>query len=365
MTLGEQVVMNNNEAIAEAAVRAGCRFFCGYPITPATEILEYMAHRMPEVGGVVIQPEYEVAGINMIEGAAVGGTRCMTATSGPGFDLMQEGITFIANEELPCVIVQMSRGGPGSSGIGPSQADYFQCTKGGGHGDYQMIVLAPSTVQESVDLTRLAFHLADKYRMISLILGDGILAHTSEPVEFDDSPEDPLPPKDWAITGEPGETRFQSAGSDHVSIEDQTADLWGGHEAHNRHLQEVYRKVAENETRVETKYLEGADIVVTAFGSVARIAKSAVEKMRKEGLKVGFIRPITVCPFPYKTYADVAPKVKAFVDFEMNAGQMLQDVRLGVEGRAPVFFFGRAGGACPTVDDMTREIEKAAREVGL
>jgi 2-oxoglutarate/2-oxoacid ferredoxin oxidoreductase subunit alpha len=334
--MAEKVLMKGNEAIGEAAILAGCRHYFGYPITPQTEITEFMARRMPQVGGVFVQAESEVAAINMVYGASGAGARVMTSSSSPGISLKQEGMSYIAGAELPCVVVNIVRGGPGLGGIQPAQSDYFQATKGGGHGDYRNIVLAPASVQEFVDMTVMAFDLADQYRMAVMILGDGALGQMMEPVEFNALPRTDLPAKTWASTGLKGRTKPNIINSLHLLPEKL--------ELHNIHLQEKYALVNQKEIRYEKLYTDDADLVIVAYGITARIARSAIEKARAEGLKVGLFRPISLWPFPSTALAKVANTAQQFLAVELSAGQMVEDVRLAVNGKRPVDFFGRMGG---------------------
>lgn len=341
-----KVLMKGNEALAEAAVRAGCRYFFGYPITPQTEISEYLARRLPGAGGVFLQAESEVAAINMVYGAAGAGARVMTSSSGPGISLKQEGISYITGAELPCVIVNIMRGGPGLGGIQPSQSDYFQATRGGGHGDYRVPVLAPGTVQEMVDLTCLAFDMADQYRSPVFILGDGYMGQMMEPVQL---PEEKggLPEKSWATTGCRGRAKNLVN-----SFFMEAADL----EKHNLHLQEKYTHIAQREAR-GMEYLTGdAEVLVVAFGTTARIAKSAVKAARADGIAAGLFRPVTLWPFPVEQLKKAAAKARRVLTVEMNYGQMVDDVRLALECRLPVHFYGRAGGMVPFDGDIYREI---------
>lgn len=341
-----------NEAIAEAAVKAGCKYFFGYPITPQNEIPEYMSMRLPQVGGCFLQAESEVAAINMVYGAAGSGARVMTSSSSPGVSLKQEGITYIAGAELPCVIVNIVRGGPGLGGIQPAQSDYFQSCKGGGHGDYHLIVLAPDSVQEAVDLTQEAFDIADQYRNPVLILGDGMIGQMMEPVEFRDVKKRTLPEKNWATTGTNGKREHNVINSLFID----PAEC----EKHNFKLFEKYDLIAKNETRVETYNMEGAEIVFAAYGTTARIVKNAINALAKEGIKAGMIRPITLWPFPTQAYEEAANKasVKAFLSVEMSMGQMVEDVRLAVNGKKPVYFYGRTGGMVPTPKAIAEQAKK-------
>lgn len=346
-----KVLMKGNEVVGEAAIHAGCYYYFGYPITPQSELVSYMAKRLPEVNGVFLQAESEIAAINMVYGAASAGVRVMTSSSGPGFSLKQEGISYLAGAELPAVIVNMSRGGPGLGNIQPSQADYFQATKGGGHGDYNTPVLAPANLQEIVDLTAEAFRIADQYRTPVILLGDGMLGQMMEPVEFKDQRDSGEAfNKDWATTGTIGD------GPPRVITSLDLSDVQL--EQRNHRLQQKYKEITLNETKVETKYIDGADYVIVAYGTVARIALSAIEKARKDGIKIGLIRPISLWPFPKKVISDISSNVTELLTVEMNAGQMVEDVRLAVEGKAPVSFYGRTGGIIPTVEEIYQEILK-------
>lgn len=348
----EKKFMTGNEAIAEAAIQAGCRHFFGYPITPQSEIPEYMAKRLPEIGGVYLQAESELAAINMLFGAAGTGARVMTSSSSPGISLMQEGISYIAAAQLPCVIVNIMRGGPGLGGIQPSQSDYFQATRGGGHGDYHVLVLAPHTVQEAVSLTTEAFDLADKYRNPVMILGDGLLGQMMEPVEFKETSQAKIPKKDWALTGakERPANVLKTLYLDPVALEKKNLEI-------HRKLQEMIK----NEVRVETYQTDDAEIIIAAYGTIARIAKTAIKVLREKGFKVGLIRPISVFPFPYETFTRITDKVDKFLVVEMSFGQMLQDVKLGVCGKAKIEFYGRVGGMVPSYDEIVNETINLAK----
>jgi 2-oxoglutarate ferredoxin oxidoreductase subunit alpha len=349
----EKRFMTGNEAIAEAAIQAGCKHFFGYPITPQSEIPEYMSKHLPEIGGVYLQAESEVAAINMLFGAAGAGARVMTSSSSPGISLMQEGISYIAGAQLPCLIVNIMRGGPGLGGIQPSQSDYFQATKGGGHGDYHLLVLAPHTVQEAVSLTMEAFDLADKYQNPVMVLGDGYMGQMMEPVEFKKTAPLKLPAKEWALTGAKGRPK------------NLVKSLYLDPEALEKHNLEINRKIQEmirNEVRVETYQTDDAEVVIAAYGTVARIAKTAIEVLREKGIKVGMIRPVTVFPFPYKTFEKIAEKTDKFLVVEMSLGQMVEDVKLGVCGKAQIHFYGRTGGMVPSYDEIVTEIEKLVNE---
>jgi 2-oxoglutarate ferredoxin oxidoreductase subunit alpha len=344
-------MVKGNEAIGEAAIRAGCRFFFGYPITPQSELPAYMARRMPEVKGTYLQAESELAAINMVLGASAAGVRAMTSSSSPGFSLKQEGISYMAGSELPCVVVNIQRGGPGLGNIQPSQSDYFQMVKGGGHGDYRLITLAPSTVQELVDLTILAFDLADKYKNPCAILGDGLMGQTMEPVRFPELRPAVDPHRhDWSLTGAKGRTK---------RIINSLFLVPEPLEEHNRKLQAKFAEMSKNEVRYEDYRCEDADLVVVAYGTSARIARQAVNDARKKGLKVGLYRPISLWPFPSKGLFALADRgVKKFLTVEMSTGQMIEDVQLAVRGKAEVGFYGRTGGIVPTPREVLAEIEK-------
>ncbi|MFH1612306.1 MAG: 3-methyl-2-oxobutanoate dehydrogenase subunit VorB [bacterium] len=348
----KKVLMEGNEVVAEAAIIAGCRYYFGYPITPQNEIPAYMSWRLPQVGGVFIQAESEIAAINMVFGAALTGEKAMTSSSSPGISLKQEGISYMAGCELPALIVNMNRSGPGLGGIQASQSDYFQSTKGGGHGDYRLIVFAPTSLQELMDLTILSFDLAFKYRNPVLILGDAILAQMKEPVILRKPSLNKIPSYDWTLRGALNRPpRFIK------SLFLNCEDL----EKHNLHLQEKYLKIEKTEIKYQAENIENAEYLVVAFGSCARIAKSAVKEAQKQGMKIGFIRPITVWPFPYSIIKEVSSKVKKVLVIEMNAGQMLEDVKLAVLGNCEVNFFGKMGGAIPTSQEILEEIKKIVK----
>lgn len=347
--MGQKLLMKGNEVIAEAAIRAGCRFYFGYPITPQTEVAHYMAKRMPEINGVFVQAESEVAAINMVYGAASAGGRVLTSSSSPGISLKQEGISYAACAELPAVIVNIVRCGPGLGGILPAQCDYFQSVKGGGHGDYKMVVLAPSSVQELYELTVDAFNISDRYRTLTMIMGDGILGQMMEAVEFRDKEEEHNFDKSWAATG----TKMQRENNVITSIYINPEVL----EQHNLKLQEKYKKIEENEVRVEEYNCEGADIIVAAYGTVGRIIKNVIKMAESEGIKVGLIRPITLWPFPVKSFEKYAEVPKAFLSVELSAGQMVEDVKLSVNGKRPVHFYGRMGGMIPTQQEILDKIK--------
>ena len=356
--LPDRVLMKGNEAIAEAAIRAGCRHYFGYPITPQTEIAHYMAKRMKSVGGVFLQAESEVAAINMVYGAAGAGARVMTTSSSPGISLKQEGFSYIAGAELPCVVVNVARCGPGLGGILPAQGDYFQATKGGGHGDYRNAVLAPASVQELYQLTVEAFDLADRYRVLVLILADGTLGQMMEPVSHLEPKDATAAGKPWATVGTGGKRFHNTITSIYIDPERL--------EAHNLHLQAKYAEIARNEVRCESVGVEGAEVVVTAFGTTARIVRNVIRQAAEEGIKVGLIRPITLWPFPSEAVAAAAahPSVKALLSVELNAGQMVEDVRLAVNGAKPVQFHGRMGGMLPTQREILERIRAIARPEG-
>ncbi|MCX7923356.1 MAG: 3-methyl-2-oxobutanoate dehydrogenase subunit VorB [Clostridia bacterium] len=347
--MGEKLLMKGNEVIAEAAIRAGCRHYFGYPITPQTEIAHYMAKKMPEVDGTFVQAESEIAAINMVYGAASAGARVLTSSSSPGISLKQEGISYIAGAELPAVVVNIVRCGPGLGGILPAQCDYFQAVKGGGHGDYKMVVLAPCSVQELYEMTVEAFNISDKYRILTMIMGDGILGQMMEAVEFKDKEDIISPDKNWATTG----TQMKREHNVVTSIFINPEVL----ENHNHKLQEKYALITENEIKVETYNCENADIIVAAFGTVARIIKNVIKMAEKEGIKVGLIRPITLWPFPERAFQKYADVPKAFLTVELNAGQMLEDVKLAVNGKKPVHFYGRMGGMLPTQQEILDKIK--------
>jgi len=341
--------MCGNEALAEAAIIAGVDAYFGYPITPQNEIPAYMSRRMPEEGRVFVQSESELAAINMVFGASATGKRAMTTSSSPGISLMQEGISYLAGAELPAVVVNVMRGGPGLGNIAPSQGDYFQATRGGGHGDYRTIVFGPSSVQELVDCMPLAFDLADEYRMTVVILADGILGQMMEPIVLEKKPQRKLPPKDWALTGAKG--REQNI----------VRSLWlpeGALEKHNYKLQAKYEQVQKNEVICEQYEVDDAEIVVVAYGVAARIVRGAVNKAREEGIKVGWIRPVTLWPFPTEQISKAADELRIFLTVEMSCGQMVEDVKLAVAGKAPVVFYGRPGGGIPTVDEILDKIKQ-------
>ena len=344
------VLMSGNEAIGEAAIRAGCASYYGYPITPQNELTAYMSARMPEEGRVFIQAESELAAINMVYGSSAAGMRAMTSSSSPGIALKQEGISYLAGSELPAVIVNIARGGPGLGNISGAQGDYWQSVKGGGHGDYRTIVVAPASVQEAVELTGLAFDLADRYRMPAIVLGDGYLGQMMEPVTFPDlSPAPDLPEKDWAVTGAAGRpSRIVRS----LMMEDNSL------EEHNMLMLERYHRIEEKETRWEAIDVDDADVVMVAYGLPARICRSVIADGRREGLRLGMIRPITLWPFPTVPIRKAAEKVRGVLVVEMSTGQMVEDVRLAVEGRCPVDLYGRTGGNLPSSEVIMDKCRK-------
>lgn len=352
--MSERILMCGNEALGEASILAGVDAYFGYPITPQNEITAYMSKRMPEEGRVFVQSESELAAINMVYGAAATGKRAMTSSSSPGVSLMQEGISYLAGAELPAVVVNVMRGGPGLGNIAASQGDYFQSTRGGGHGDYRTIVLGPSTVQELVDSMSVAFDLADEYRMTVVVLADGILGQMMEPVVLEARPRAELPAKDWALTGAAG--REQNI----------VRSLWlkeGVLEELNYRLQEKYRRVEKTEVRCEEHLIDDAEIVVVAYGMAARVGRCAVERARETGIQAGLIRPITLWPFPTEQINRAAEEFRIFLTVEMSCGQMVEDVKLAVAGKSPVVFYGRPGGGIVTVEDVLERIKQLALPV--
>ncbi|NWF91726.1 MAG: 3-methyl-2-oxobutanoate dehydrogenase subunit VorB [Syntrophaceae bacterium] len=345
----EKMLVKGNEALAMAAIDAGCLLYFGYPITPQNDIPEYLSKHLPPLGGEFIQAESEIASINLLLGASATGKRAMTSSSSPGISLMQEGISYMAGSELPGLIVNISRSGPGLGGISPSQGDYFQATRGGGHGDYRMIVLAPSTIQEMYDLTILAFDLSDKYRNPAMILGDALIGQMKEPLLRRRPEKIDLPPKDWALTGAKGRkpNRLKS-----LYLQD------GELSEHNWKLYQKYERMKREEVRFETLLTEDAKLVVAAFGSMARVSKSSVELAREEGMKVGLFRPITLFPYPEKALHDLSKRVKRFLTVELNTGQMVEDVKLSVDRDVEVYFYGRPPGSLPTPEEILEEIRK-------
>ena len=350
--MAEKVLMKGNEAIAEAAIIAGCRHYFGYPITPQTEIAAYMAKRMPKIGGTFLQAESELAAISMVYGASAAGKRVMTSSSSPGISLKSEGISYIAGSDLPAVIVNAQRGGPGLGGIQPSQSDYFQATKGGGHGDYHMIVLTPDSVQEMAELTVKAFDLADKYRMPVMILADGTIGQMMEPVSFDFEVK-AAPKKPWATTG----TQMKRSHNVVNSLYLKPDEL----ERTNFERFEKYETIKKNEALYEEYMMDDAEIVVAAFGIAARVSKNAVVAARKEGIKVGLIRPVTVWPFPDEPFAKAAKTAKQFISVELSMGQMIEDVKLATGCKVPVTLCNRVGGMIPSPAEVLDAIRNAAK----
>ncbi len=350
--MAERILMKGNEAIAEAAIRAGCRHYFGYPITPQTEIAAYMAKKMPKIGGVFLQAESEIASINMVYGASAAGMRVMTSSSSPGISLKTEGLSYIAGSDVPALVVNVQRGGPGLGGIQPSQSDYFQAVKGGGHGDYRMIVLAPASVQEMASLTIKGFDLADKYCITSMILADGTIGQMMEPIVFEDE-EPKVYEKPWALTGTECKRPHNIINSLYLKPEEL--------EKKNFDRYEKYRMIEENEPMWEEYMTDDAEICVVAFGIASRVAKNAVVAARNEGIKVGLIRPITLWPFPTAPIAKAADKVKSFISVELNMGQMVEDIKLASQCKKPVTLCNRVGGMIPSPDlvlDAIRNAEK-------
>lgn len=351
--MSEKVLMKGNEAIGEAAIRSGCKHFFGYPITPQTELSAYMAKKMPKIGGVFLQAESELAAVNMVYGAASAGVRAMTSSSSPGISLKAEGISYIAAADLPCVIVNIVRGGPGLGGIQPAQSDYFQATKGGGHGDYHLIVLAPNSVQELVYLTSDAFNLSEEYRIPVMLLGDGTLGQMMEPVDFDSMPEPVWSEKPWATDG----TQNKREKNVTKTLFLDAPEL----EAVVMEREKKYDVVKKELQRYEAHDIEDADIIISSYGITSRVVETAVKILREEGIKVGVIRPVTLWPFPEKVYKTVHPK--AFLSVEMSTGQMVEDIKLACECSAPVYFYGRTGGVIPAPDEVVNKVKDILKEV--
>ena len=350
--MAERVLMKGNEAIAEAAIQAGCRHYFGYPITPQTEVAAYMAKKMPKIGGVFLQAESEVASINMVYGAAAAGMRVMTSSSSPGISLMGEGLSYIAGSDVPAFVVNVQRGGPGLGGIQPSQSDYFQATRGGGHGDYHMIVLAPASVQEMASLTVKGFNLADKYSMIAMILADGTIGQMMEPISFEDVEVEHYD-KPWALTGTECKRKHNIVNSLYLQ-----PDVL---EKKNFERYEKYKVVEASEALHESYLMDDADVCVVAFGIAARVAKNAVVAARGEGIKAGMIRPITLWPFPKQALSQAADRVKSFLSVELSMGQMVEDIQLATGCRRPVSLCNRVGGMIPSPDQVLASIRKAAK----
>ena len=353
----EKILMKGNEALAEAAILAGCRFYAGYPITPQSEIPEYLAKRMPQAGGVFIQAESEISAANMIYGAGGAGARAMTSSSSPGISLKQEAISSLAAAEVPCVIVNMGRGGPGLGSIQGAQSDYFQSTKGGGHGDYRLLVFAPNSVQEMVDLTITAFDRADFYRNPALILGDGVIGQMMEPVLLPEAidPES-LPSKEWCAVGVKDRAKTNVVNTLYLNPE--------ACEKHNMDLQEKYRQISVAETRWEEINTIDAEWVIVAYGISSRVALTVMQTAREKGMKIGIFRPITLWPFPKEALAHLAGRVKGFLVVEQSAGQMVEDVQLVVGDKKPIGFYGRPGGVLPKPAEILAYLEKFISEQG-
>ena len=348
-----------NEAIAEAAIRAGCDCYFGYPITPQSEVPEYMSTHMPKNGRVFVQAESELAAINMVYGAGGCGLKAMTSSSSPGISLKQEGISYMVGSEIPAVIVNCMRGGPGLGTIQPGQSDYYQATRGGGNGDYRMVCLAPCNIQEAVDFVQESFDIAFQYRNPCMVVLDGLIGQMMEPIEWKEIPKRDLPSIDtWATTGRKGREEHNTLNS--LYIEPELCDV------HNQNLAAKYALMEKNEVRWEEVQCDDAELVITAYGTPARIALTAIDVLRAEGYKVGLFRPVTIWPFPEKALHDLAAKshVKAFLDTEMSSvGQMIDDVRLAVEGQKPIYYTGRAGGVIPAVEEIVEAAKKALKEV--
>ncbi len=351
--MSKTLLMKGNEALAEAAIIAGCRHYFAYPITPQNEIPAYLSRRMPEVGGTFLQAESELAAISMVLGAAAGGVRTMTSSSSPGMALKQEGISYIAGSELPCVLVNVMRGGPGLGAIAGAQGDYFQATRGGGNGDYRTIVLAPGSAQELADFTIDAFDLADEYRIPVLILADGYIGQMSEPVVLPE-PTGKTFKKPWALTGAKGRSKNIIAS---MKLIPDTAL-----EEHNLHLQEKYDLISENVRRIETYHTDDAEWLIVAYGTAARIARKAVDRLRAEGVKAGLFRPLSLWPFPDRELYELARNAGKVLTVEMSLGQLVEDVKLSVNGAVEVDLYGRAGGAVPALDDIIERIKSYERE---
>ena len=350
--MADKILMKGNEAIAEAAIKAGCMHYFGYPITPQTEVAAYMAKRMPKIGGCFLQAESEVAAINMVYGVASTGKRVMTSSSSPGISLKSEGLSYLAGSDLPAVVVNVQRGGPGLGGIQPSQSDYFQATKAGGHGDFKMIVLAPASVQEMADLTVKGFDLADKYRMTAMVLADGTMGQMMEPVNLDYEISKPID-KPWATTGTKLEREHNIVNSLFLVPEEL--------EKSNFERFERYKYIEENEAMWEEYMMEDAEICIAAFGIAARVSKNAINEARKQGIKVGLIRPITLWPFPVAPFKKASKQVKQIISVELSMGQMIEDVRLASECKVPVTLCNRAGGMIPSPEQVLEAIYEAAK----
>ena len=347
----DKVLMKGNEAIAEAAIRSGCRHFFGYPITPQTEVAAYMAKRMPKIGGTYLQAESEIAAINMIIGASAAGVRALTSSSSPGIALKSEGLSYLAGCDLPAVIINIQRGGPGLGGIQPSQADYFHATRSTGHGDFHLIVLAPNSIQEMIDCTSRAFDLADKYRMTVMLLADGILGQMMEPAVLNEPGEEAsLPVKEWAVTGTQGKRKKNIINSLYLAPDEL--------ERMNFKRFEKYETVKQNETTCEEYLTDDAEIILVAYGAASRISKNAISLARAEGIKAGLLRPVTLWPFPKAPLLKLADTADAFISVEMSMGQMIEDVELAVRCKKPVFLCNRTGGMVPTPEEILAKIRE-------
>ena len=351
--MADKILMKGNEALAEAAIMAGCRHYFGYPITPQTEVAAYMAKRMPKIGGVFLQAESEIAAINMVIGAAAAGKRAMTSSSSPGISLKSEGISYLAGCDLPALIVNVQRGGPGLGGIQPSQSDYFQATCGGGHGDFHLLVLAPSSVQEMADLVAKGFDLAEKYRVPCMLLADGTMGQMMEPVSLTETKAE-AHDKSWALTGTKGERKPNIINS--LALQPQELEKW------NEDRFARYAQIEENEQMAESYLMEDAEYCVVAFGIASRVSKNAVDAARAKGIKVGMIRPITLWPFPEKVLKTAAKQCKSFLTVELNMGQMIKDVKLAIECQKPVSLCCRTGGMIPSPEEVLAAIEKMQKE---
>ncbi len=354
--MAEKTLLKGNIALAQGAIAAGCRYYFGYPITPQNDIPEYLSGELPKIGGTFIQAESEVASINMVMGASAAGARVMTSSSGPGISLMQEGMSYMAGSELPALVVNVMRVGPGLGGIAPTQGDYFQATRGGGHGDYFNIVLAPASVQEMFDLAIKAFDLSDKYRNPAMILCDAVLGQMKEPVILEEKGAEAPPARPWALTGAKGrKPQFLKT----LYLSD------GEQEAHNLELKEKYDLMRKEDVLFEGKGLDDSEIVIVAFGTVSRIVKTAIQMAGDEGIRVGLIRPITLFPFPVEVVRRTVKKIPKVLVVEMNTGQMVEDVRLSIEDKVKLRFYGRPGGGIPTPEDVLREIKVTLDEKGF
>ncbi len=354
--MNDRILVAGNIAVAMGAIEAGCQYYFGYPITPQSDIPEFMSHELPKVGGQFVQAESEIASINMLLGASACGARAMTSSSSPGISLKQEGISYMAGSELPGVVVNIARSGPGLGGIDASQADYFQAVKSGGHGGYKMVVVAPHSVQEMYDLTMLAFDLSDKYRVPAMVLADAMIGQMKEALTLHSRPEADLPEKDWIVTGK------GAHGGQRIVKSLFLGD--GELERHNNRLHERYDQMREKEARQEEVGLDDAELIVTAYGSAARIAKTAIAMARKEGLKVGLLRPVTVFPFPERAFAQATQRCKKVLCIELSNGQMVEDVRLSVSRDADVAFYGRppGTGSLPTPEELFEQIRKHCQQ---